>query len=1137
MDLMKLLKTIQAEEKYKNFIKQIDGIDKHINIIDSAKPYLISSLYTEFNNPILLITARQNRARQLYDEISTWVNTGNIQLFPEPDSLPYERLASASATINRRLKVLSSLNHVGKYNSAKTLVITSLHALIQKTMDFETFTISTHELRPGMKVNMDEIIARWLNLGYEMVSVVQKPATVARHGGIVDIYSHSSRLPARIEFVGNTIESIRLFNPDSQRSLELVSSLNIIPARELIINNTGKKHVDLDLTNCTDEVKIRIEDELNKLATGQYFEDTEFYQSLYDNATLLDYLPERSLIIVDEPDIVQAEFIKINTQSMEMRTNLIERGELPVNFPSPYFLWDELRQKFPGFQRNMKIGTWGISEGIEVPFLPAPRFSGNIKPLIESMRDMIKKKKKITIVSQQSKRLLEIMNEEGIPIVFNDLKLQDGIVNLIHGSFFEGWVFNNNYYFLTDSEVFGISKKGSESKKNRSEHNLILSELSIGDYVVHIDHGIGRFAGITTMSSYNGGEKESLILEYSDNDKLYIPTDKIGLINKYIGASGEPPSLTRLGTQEWVRSKQKVKERAGDLAQELLDLYSNREIVEGFSFSSDSVWQQEMEASFPYIETADQLKAIQDVKEDMEKAKPMDRLICGDVGYGKTEIAIRAAFKAVMDGTQVAVLVPTTVLAQQHYATFRERLAAFPVRIDVLSRFRSDTEQQQIIDKLKNGLVDICIGTHRLLQKDVFFKNLGLLIVDEEQRFGVAHKEHLKKMRHEVDVLTMTATPIPRTLNMALTGVRDMSIMETPPEERLPVKTYVCEFDEKLIREAVLRELDRGGQVFFVHNRVENISYIAARLIQLIPEAKVLIGHGQMREEELESVMMDFSSGKSDILVCSTIIESGLDMPNVNTIIINQADKLGLYQLYQLRGRVGRGTNRAYAYFLYEKDKIISEIAQERLKTIFQANELGAGFHIAMKDMEIRGTGNLLGAEQSGHIATVGFDLYTRLLTEAIEEHRAKQQGKRIIKVEEKIKPTIEMPLASFLPEKYIDDVRTRLALYQRLSAMESIEEIDDLSKEMRDRFGKLPVEAENLIYTVKVKNLASRADIESINTDNGQLVIRSKKRINPIVTTYPGVKVGNNLLSFNIEYFNTRWQRELLKLLERIKV
>jgi transcription-repair coupling factor (superfamily II helicase) len=656
---------------------------------------------------------------------------------------------------------------------------------------------------------------------------------------------------------------------------------------------------------------------------------------------------------------------------------------------------------------------------------------------------------------------------------------------------------------------------------------------------VHIEHGIAKFAAVTTMRT-NHTEREYLVLQYAAGDKLYVPTDHIDRVNRYIGASEQPPALSRLGTPEWTRTKQRVKESAEDTAQELLALYAAREVVTGFAFSRDTAWQQELEASFPYVETPDQMEVQQQVKEDMEKTKPMDRLVCGDVGYGKTEVAIRATFKAVMDNKQVAVLVPTTVLAEQHFATFSQRLNAFPITIEVLSRFRTPKEQQAILDRLANGSVDICIGTHRLLQKDVAFKDLGLLIIDEEQRFGVAHKEYLKQMRREVDVLTLSATPIPRTLHMALVEVRDMSTMETPPEQRLPIKTYVAGYDDRLIREAVLRELERNGQVFFVHNRVQSIALVADKLRAVVPEARIAVAHGQMHEAELEAVMSDFARGKSDILVCTTIIESGLDMPNANTLIVNKADKFGLTQLYQLRGRIGRGANLANAYFLYDKDKQLTPTAEKRLRTIFEATELGAGFSIAMKDLEIRGAGNLLGVKQSGHISAVGFSLYCRLLAEAVEEQRTRKDGLTVPRPSRLPPPSIDLPLTAYIPEEYVSDLDTRLSLYQRLAKLEAVEQIEAMAHEFSDRFGTPPPEVKDLLYAVKIKAMAAKAGIESIAIEDGQIILRrfhgmqfDKQKLEPIIKD--GIKIGQTQLRLNPKRLDIEWQRVLEEVLGRV--
>jgi len=792
------------------------------------------------------------------------------------------------------------------------------------------------------------------------------------------------------------------------------------------------------------------------------------------------------------------------------------------------------------------LTSWDASNNeplYRLNFTTTPSYAGQLPMFIKKAKQLIDQKRRLILISHQASRLSELLDEENIiasPATEIEQVPLPGSLILVQSSVAEGWVMNNDTYLFTDAEIFGFIKQRRLMKRRPVPHHKVSIELVPGDYVVHVEHGIAKFAGVTTMS-INGSEKEYLVLLYAAGDRLYVPTDQIDRVNRYIGAGEQPPVLSRLGTQEWARTKKAVRQSVEDIAQELLALYAAREVVPGFAFSRDTVWQQELEASFPYVETPDQIEVQQQVKQDMEKAKPMDRLVCGDVGYGKTEVAIRAAFKAVMDNKQVAVLVPTTVLAQQHFSTFSQRLDAFPIRIEVLSRFRSAKEQQAILDGLANGTVDICIGTHRLLQKDVVFKNLGLLIIDEEQRFGVNHKEYLKKLRREVDVLTLSATPIPRTLHMSLVGVRDMSTMETPPEERLPIKTYVAEYDDRLVREAILRELERNGQVFFVHNRVQSIAIVASKLQSIVPEAKIAIAHGQMPEAELEKVMADFAQGKSDILVCTSIIESGLDMPNVNTLIVNQADKFGLTQLYQLRGRVGRGANLAYAYFLFDRGKRLTPTAEKRLRTIFEATELGAGFGIAMKDLEIRGAGNLLGTKQSGHISAVGFSLYCRLLAEAVEEQKAKQAGITVVKPSRLPPPTIDLPMPAFIPGEYVLDINTRLSLYQSLAKLDKLEQVEEMAQEFSDRFGDLPAEVKNLLYAVKIKILAAKAGIESISTEDGQVILRLFEGMQFTqqqreISLPDGVKMGTSQIRLNIKRLGGGWEEMVEDILKRVR-
>ncbi len=1141
--LLPLIHDIPAYRELVTAIRSKQGSNK-VAVLNAAKPFLVACLYHDLRLPVLVITARSDKARQLYDQLLTWCGDRfSIQLLPEPDALPYERLTSDITTVQQRLRILSTLSK----REPAPLILTSAHALIRKTIPAVDFASACHILKKGMAFDWNQMLSRWVSMGYELESAVEVPGTISRRGGIIDIYPPHNDSPFRIELFGDEVESIRLFDPATQRSLQQVPEAFIVPAKEMLLPERGQGEEiihQLALSTLDVEARERIEEEMTLLLQGQWFDGMEFYAALFNRGSFLDYLPPDSVVILDEPNLVAAEVAELESQAAELRRGKVERGQLPQDFPTPYLTWPELMKGLGRLERQLSLEEWGDeSHRYHTGFAPAPDYAGGVSAFIEEAKAMISDGHRVIVVSQQASRLSELFLEQDV-IAFPSADIEQlprpGSITLVQGSLAEGWMAKQRVAptaLFSDAEIFGFTKKRRIALKRPMRHEAFLSEFSPGEYVVHIDHGIAKFSGATKMS-LDGKEREYLILEYAEGDRLYLPPDQVDRISRYIGPRGYIPTLSRLGTQEWLRAKQRVKQAAGDLARELVAIYATREVSTGFAFSADSTWQQELEASFPYIETPDQLEAVNEVKQDMERPRPMDRLICGDVGYGKTEVALRAAFKAVIDGMQVALLVPTTVLAQQHFTTFCQRLGAFPIRVEMLSRFRSPEEQQEVIAGLKSGAVDICIGTHRLLQKDVCFKNLGLVIIDEEQRFGVAHKERLKQLRKEVDVLTLSATPIPRTLHMSLTGIRDLSTMETPPEERLPIKSYVAEYDERLIREAILRELERDGQVFFVHNRVQSISAMAEKLIDLVPEARIAVAHGQMPEEALESVMLDFTMGKIDVLVCTTIIESGLDLPNVNTLIVNDSDKLGLTQLYQLRGRVGRGATRAYAYFLYQRLKRLTDAARKRLRTIFEATELGSGFRIAMRDLEIRGAGNLLGAEQSGHMGIVGFELYCRLLAEAVEELKAEREGRAFSPRPQA--PTIDLPLPAYIPEEYITDLATRLALYQRLAKVSSSQEVEDIAHEFRDRFGAIPSPARNLLYLVRIKALGAQAGIQAISTERNQVLLKLGQGVKVdralLQRSLGGkLKVGTNQLRLDIRQLGSRWPEVLEEALETI--
>ena len=1093
--LLSLLNELPAYRQLVGQIVTTKGERKAV-ILDAAKPYFIASLYEELGLPLMVVTSQPGSARRLYEQLQVWCPcAANLRHFPESGFLPYEYLTPSTNTTLERLQTLASLA-LYKNSDKPPLIITSAIAAITKTASRENFASACHILGQGATTDPLELLHKWQDMGYEMEDIVEAPGAMGRRGGIIDVFPPYSQLPVRIEFFGNQIESMRLFDPESQCSVEPIPSITITPAKEVLTSE--------------------------------------------DSGNILDYLPDDILLIINAPEESKSVIERSNSQCRALREEKIERGELSEVSPFPYFTLEELAAKIKAKQYLM-LESWGTNQNFEqaLPFAPSRSYGGRLGEFLRAAKQMVREKQRVIVVSHQANRLAELLQEEDIhtpPVSQIEQTPPPGSITLLQDSLAEGWEMRSVLSLITDAELFGFVKQARPSKGMPVRSSLLPSQLSPGDYVVHVDHGIGRFNGLIKMSR-NEVEREYLVLEYAGNDKLYVPTEQIERLSRYIGAGDQPPALSRLGTQEWERTKKRVKQSVADIAQELLDLYAIREVTPGFAFSRDTLWQQELEASFPYVETPDQLEAIMAVKGDMEKPKPMDRLICGDVGYGKTEVALRSAFKAVMDNKQVAILVPTTVLAQQHFTTFSERLQAFPLRIEMLSRFCSPERELEILEGLANGTVDICIGTHRLLQKDVVFRDPGLVIIDEEQRFGVMQKERLKQMRREIDTIALSATPIPRTLQMSLTGIRDMDIMEIPPEERLSIKTYVGPYDEQLIRQAILRELERNGQVFFVHNRVQSIALTASNLQALVPEARIAIAHGQMPEEKLEKVMADFIAANYDILVTTTIIQLGLDMPNVNTLIVNQADKFGLTQLYQLRGRVGRGVNQAYAYFFFDKGKQLTPQAYKRLRTIFEATELGAGFGIAMKDLEIRGAGNLLGVKQSGHIAALGFALYCQLLAEAVEDLKARQAGEARNE-EAEFTPSIALPLTAYIPEEYVPNLNARLSFYRRLARIDCGGEIEGIAQELGDRFGNLPQPAKNLLYIAKMKMLATKAGVESIYTRGRQIVLDLARR--GMATNLPprqkykdGIKVSSKQIRLDIKNFGSKWPEVLENLLK----
>ncbi len=1167
MGIHTVTKLLELAPAYKQMAKSLRHATTltRTQVIDEAVPFLLATLWKDLQVPILVICPSSEQSRTLEENISGWVETKDSVLrFGESDTLPFERLVTDSETSQQRIHTLFQLT---KKDNSPPIVIASAAAMCQTTIQREIFENNSQTLRKGDEITIEDISLYWQEMGYAFQPTVGSPGEASRRGGILDIYPLSSEYPFRIELWGDEIDSIRTFDPNSQRSIEEVESMEVIPARETLPTLMDLEKVDrllsrIDLSNCSKEETQRINGEIDLLLDGHDIEDLGLFAGFFNHGNLLDYFPHEGLVAIYRPENVAGAAWDIEERVQQLRHVKENRGELPYNFPSNHLAWHALESSIEDRARRLLIMPWGADDLVVqdmhiMPFSSPPTYRGDVDSMANEAETFVERGGSFIASTAHSKRLGELFSEKNIPYsVSKNMSAtpKNGTITLIQTgteNIGKGFVVNNperRFILLGDSEIFGRTKQRRSARRQTARREAFFDEISPGDYVVHVEHGIARFTGTgkrrEKVSQSGGDSQEYLILEYFQGDRLYVPLDHLDRVAPYVAPMERAPSLTRLGTQEWNRVKSKVEKSTREMAEDLLALYAEREIAEGHSIGPDTRWQTELEESFPYQETPDQVSTLAEIKSDLEASTPMDRLVCGDVGYGKTEIALRAAFKAVMDGKQVAVLVPTTILAQQHYETFSGRTSAFPVKIEVLSRFRTEKEQKNVVERLNRGEIDICIGTHRLVQKDVNFKDLGLIIIDEEQRFGVAHKERLKQMRSQVDVLTLTATPIPRTLHMSLAGVRDMSTIETPPEERLPIKTYVSEFSDDLIREAILRELDREGQVYFLHNRVYNIEYISEYIGLLVPDARVGIAHGQMSEGELEKSMLAFTRGEIDVLVCTTIIESGLDIPNANTLIINRADGFGLAQLYQLRGRIGRSSRRAYSYLLIPKAQALTESAERRLKAMLSATELGSGFRIAMKDLEIRGAGNILGAEQSGHIHAVGFDLYTRLLSTAVEDLRAQKStgsegGKEPAKITNPL-VNVNLRIPAGIPQEYIPDLTTRLALYQRLAKTTSVEEVNSIESELKDRFGPIPWQAVNLLYTTRLKLKAQKSGAESIVRTGDKITLQFSHEVSSASTILAKLlgyrwTIGNKQIRTTIDGLGDDWENQLIDAVDKL--
>jgi len=1086
MELTGLLDIEPGRAIYNDVIAHLhdDQPHTHLNLIRSARPYAMASLARAWRKPIIYVTARVKRAYNVTQQFPVWLGHDfNVLRYTEPTPQFYERAPWGDNVIRSRLEALAAL--MNDDAEQPPLVVASARALMQRTIPPSQFRRRTITLEPGQQWRVDQLLQHWQRLGYEGVTVVTEPGQFSRRGGVVDVYPVAAALPVRVDFFDDEIDTLRRFDPATQRSDLHLSQVTITPAREALPDNTTQiaRHLAdwfAALPDAEDDMTTPATD-YDELQLDTAFPYLEHYLPyLYrDPVNLLDYAPADALIVVEDIDELQDTVEELTDQAIDRHASLVKARQLPADHPEPYVDWPTINTAL----NDLKTLHLGYSGDSDTPFQTGQRYGGQLRVMLSDLRKLHAQGDRVIVVTEQAPRLTQLWHEQDTSVfVTTNTDLEStpatDALMFINGTLSEGWSLhtdNSTTHLLTDAEIFGWNRPEPGRRRTRRRTRVPESDYADwnnGDYVVHTDYGVGQFAGLRHRT-IDGNEREYLVLQYDAGGMVFVPIHQADRVTKYIGADDTPPTLNTLGKQDWARVRTRVKKAVEEEAKELLQLYTARAKTQGHTYGPDTPWQHELEASFPYVETEDQLKAVSELKIDMESPQPMDRLICGDVGFGKTEVALRAAFKAVIDGKQVAVLVPTTVLAQQHFDTFTNRLAPFPIKVEMLSRFRSKEYQQRALPEIASGEIDIVIGTHRILSKDITFKDLGMVIIDEEQRFGVKQKEHFKTLRNKVDVLTLTATPIPRTLYMSLTGVRDISMIQTPPEERLPINTHVGRWDEHLVRQAVMRELERGGQIFFVHNRVKTIETLREQLEEIVPEARIIVGHGQMRERQLEGVMSAFAHGEYDMLLSTTIVESGIDIPNANTLIVDRADHFGMAQLYQLRGRVGRGAQQAYAYF-FHKRKINPE-ARDRLETLAENTSLGAGFQISMRDLEIRGAGDILSTKQTGHVAAIGLNLYTQLLQQSIRRMKgtepmpadAATTGSGIV---------IDLPIAAYVPEDWLPDMALRLQIYRRIAGLTTLEAVDDMREELRDRFGQTPKAVDGLLYQIEVKLRAQQA-------------------------------------------------------------
>lgn len=1059
-------------------------------ITDSSVGYLSFCMQKKSSRPLLVLCQNRLSARKTYEDIKN-ISDVQCELYPEKDFFLYDRDSKSKENMSQRLKALTAVAR-----GECSIVVSTLKALGDKVCAKELFVKHVLQVCVGKELDMDLFCASLLAMGYERYPQVEGIGQFSIRGAIVDVATMKGNY--RVELFDTEVDSIRTFDLQTQRSIDRLQQFSIYPVVDVILEETDMEEAaekiskEMEKSYLQGKPKARLEEKfsryVDKLSHHEHVANPDLVVPYLDasrTASLLDYFSEKPLIVIEEPGRMME---RENTLEEETKTSLMDMisfGEAMKSHEQLYYPPQEMLSRVKHYQTvtlNMLLKApkeFFPRAIVNVKMKTVTNYRSTIKLFREDLAYYLNNHYKVVLLGgseKRTQRLYQTFLEMGYPMVLETKRnkpLKDGQITVTTGSLNGGFEFSDNHFVLINyAEIYGTYRERKKPTKKKTK-TLNFQDLTVGDYVVHESHGIGKYVG-TQRLEVQGISRDYIVIEYRGDDKLFLPIESLDLIYKYIGNEAKLPKLNKLNSAEWNKTKQKAKKSIDDMAQDLIALYAKRENAQGFAFAKDSQWQREFEDAFIYEDTEGQMRTSAEIKADMEKSRPMDRLLCADVGYGKTEVALRAAFKAILDGKQVAFLVPTTILAQQHYNTMVERFKDFPVSVGLMSRFRSKAEQKKDLEGLKAGSVDIIVGTHRLLSKDVVFRDLGLLVIDEEQRFGVRHKEKLKMLKANVDTLTLTATPIPRTLQMSMIGIRDMSVIDEPPEERFPIQTYVLEYNEMMVRESILKEMERGGQVYYVYNRVSNMENKLAELRQLVPEATFALANGQMSETVLEDTMVEFMKGEVDVLLCSTIIETGMDVQNANTMIVTESNRLGLSQLYQLRGRIGRSARMAYAYFTYERDVSISEVAEKRLKAIKEFTEFGSGYKIALRDLEIRGSGSILGARQHGHMESIGYDLYVKYLSDAVKKRKG-------IEEEEKIETVMDLKMDSFIPKDYITDEELRLEIYKKISVIESEEDYSDLIDELIDRFSDVPREVSNLMDIALLRSKASFADVLSI--------------------------------------------------------